>query len=354
MTRSLWARMVALLVVLAASFYYIAFDVAGWRIGAQDYRVTVMLKKGGGIYTEAYATYRGVTVGRVVRLELLGGHVGAVVAIRPGVRIPADTTASVRELTAAGEQYLDFVPRAGHGPYLHAGSVVPLADTNEPLQIATVLGNTASLLRSIDPQQLTTVTKAFGAGFDGTAADLRNIVVAGQALFDALDSASSATIELITNGHTVLEGAKATDPAFGRFAASLDKLSAQLRASNSDVKALLVNSGAASRQGERFLDQSSRSLRSLIDASGTVSAVALSEEPELKALFEVLPVFAGRIGTVVHDGSLHVELDYNTDDPVCPYIPASQTALPTQKTGAPALDRTCTLSTPGALARGAG
>jgi phospholipid/cholesterol/gamma-HCH transport system substrate-binding protein len=364
MRRSPALRMLALVVLLLVSSYYIAFDVAGWRIGRQDFHVTVLMPRGGGIYTEADVTYRGVTVGRVVRIRLEPKGVQVVAEIYPNERIPARSEASVREMSAAGEQYLDIVPKAGpvtasatrgDGPeYLHAGSVIPAADTSVPVPVNQVLADTSRLLNSINANQLTTVIGTLGTGFNGTAGDLRNIIVAGQALLDALEAASSATIEVITGGHTALKGAVATDSAFGRFASGLDRLSAQLKASNGDFEALLTNASAASRQTDRFLTRSGGSLRSLLYHAGTVSGVSLSEEPELRALFQVLPVFAGRIGTVVRNGTLHVELDYNTDDPVCPYISGSQTALPTQRTGAPSLDRTCTLSTPGALARGAG
>jgi phospholipid/cholesterol/gamma-HCH transport system substrate-binding protein len=352
--RSLIVRMVALVAVLLASFYYIAFDVAGWRLGAQDFRVTVMMPQAGGIYTEADVTYRGVTVGRVVKLDLKPTGVAVVAEIVPGTKIPSHSVASVRELSAAGEQYLDFVPTTPGGPYLHPGSVVPASQTTIPVAIDKVLADTSSLLDSINPQQLTTVTNAFGTGFGGTGTDLRNIVVAGQALFKALQAASTSTIEVVVGGNTVLKGAVATDKAFGRFAAGLDKVSAQFKASNSDITSLLGNGVASEQQTSLLLDQSSGSLASLFDNAGTVSGVQLAERSEVQALFQVLPVFAGRIGTIVHGGSLHVELDYNTDDPVCPYISGAQTPLPTQKIAGPDLNRYCGLSTPGALVRGAG
>jgi phospholipid/cholesterol/gamma-HCH transport system substrate-binding protein len=354
MTRPLLVRIVLLVVVLLASLYFIAFDVAGWRLGAQDYRVTVDLPAGGGIYTEAFVTYRGVTVGRVRTIEVNPGGVQVIAAIDPGVRIPADTEVDVRELTAAGEQYLDFVPSGPGAPYLHAGSVIPASRTTVPLPIEKVLSDTSRLLRSINPSQLDIVTGTLGNGLGGTGPALRDIVVAGQSLFDALQAASGATVETITAGHVVLQGAGRVDGAFGRFASGLRQLSAQLRSSNSDLAALLVNGDAAVSGTSRLLSQYSVSLRGLLAAAGTTSAVSLAEEPELRALLQVLPIFAGRIGSIVRGGNLHVQLEYNTDDPVCPYIPGALTPLPTQPTGGPALDRTCPLSTPGALARGGG
>jgi phospholipid/cholesterol/gamma-HCH transport system substrate-binding protein len=344
--RSLLLRVGALVAVLVASVWYIGFDVIGWRLGAQAYPVTVLLPQGGGIYTEADVTYRGVTVGRVVRLELTPTHVAVIADINPGVLIPADTAAHVRQMDAAGEQYLDLVPEAAGGPYLHAGSVIAASHTTIPVAISQVLADTSRLLDSINARQLDTVASALGTGFAGTDRQLRTIVVAGQSLFHALQSASGATIDLIVAGRTVLDAARNTDAAFGRFAAGLDALSAQLARSAPDFQALLHNSVAAEQQGSALLAQYSAQMRSLTDHLGAVSGVTLAEQPELKALLQVLPVFAGEIGAVVRGGSLHTVLDYNTNSPVCSYISGQETPLPTQKVSTPALNRTCKLSSP--------
>ncbi len=53
------------------------------------------------------------------------------------------------------------------------------------------------------------------------------------------------------------------------------------------------------------------------------------------------------------DGQVHGELDFNTADPVCPYIPGSQMPGPTQPVASPPLDNTCPVVVPGMLERGA-
>ena len=350
MTRSAALRIAALLVVLAGSFAYIAFGVAGWRLGRQDYRLSVLMPRGGGIYTEAYVTYRGVTVGRVVRIGLTPTHIDVVVEIRPRVRIPADSTVSVKELDAAGEQYLDFVPRSSGGPYLHPGSVVPASMTTQPVPIAKVLSDTSRLLGSINSADLNTFVNSIGTGLDGTDQQLRAIVVDGQRLFGALQASTASTVELVTGGNTVLKAAYASDKAFGQFATGIDQVSAQLKSSQQDINALLANAASLSRQTTAFLGTSSAPLTSLLVNLGTTSAVTLAEQPQLRDLLAVLPLFSQRIASIVHGGSLHVDLEFNTNDPVCSYV--ANPPPPTQPIAAPVLDRTC--PNPGLIPRGAG
>ena len=351
MTRSLAVRMFALVAVVAVSFWYIAFEVAGWRLGAQDFHVQVMMARAGGIYTEADVTYRGVSVGRVDSLHPGPDGVTVSIELHPGTKIPLDSTAQVRELSAAGEQYLDLVPKTASPPYLTAGSVIPETSTATPVPISQVLYDTSSLLNSLNGKDISTVTNELAKGFGGTGSDLRNIVVAAQNLVSALQQAEPLTVTLIDSGNTVLRTLDATNRSFGTFASSLDSLSGQLRASNSDIVALLANGIGTEKQVSKLLDQYSGTFVSALRNVGAVGKVTLAQLPAMQALFEALPVFAGRIGAVVHGGTLHVELTYNTSSPVCPYVSGSQTALPTQKTGAPDLNRDCASS--GLLVRGA-
>ena len=350
-TRGLGFRLMALVVVAVAAFAYIAFDVVRWRLGAQDFPVTVVLPRAGGIYSEAVVTYRGVTVGRVTALHLTPTDVKVELEITPGTRIPVDTSASVRELTAAGEQYLDLVPRTAAPPYLHAGSVIK-DHVAVPVAVGTVLANTGSLLQSLNPADVQTIDQALATGFGGTGADLREIVVAGQTVIGALEQAEPATVQLIVGGQTVLGFLNATHGALSQFSQSLDQLSAQLKSSNSDIVALLANGAASTAQVSQLLSQYSGSFQGSIDNLATVGNVGEAQQQAMQALFEVLPVFAGRIGATANNGRINVQLYINSTSPVCTYPPGSLTE-PTQATGAPNLGLSCPSPGPGLLVRGA-
>jgi phospholipid/cholesterol/gamma-HCH transport system substrate-binding protein len=350
-TRGLGLRLVTLVVVGLAAFAYITFDVVRWRVGAQDFPVTVVLPRAGGIYPEAVVTFRGVTVGRVTALHLTPAEVDVDLEVAPGTHIPADASASVRELTAAGEQYLDLVPRTGDPPYLHPGSVIR-ANVSVPVAVGTVLADTGSLLQSLDPADVRTIDQALATGLGGAGGDLREIVVAGQTVIGALEQSEPATVQLIVGGQTVLGFLDATNGALSQFSRSLDQLSAQLKASNSDIVALLANGVASAGQVNRLLSQYSGSFQGAIDNLATVGNVGDAQQQAMQALFQVLPVFAGRIGATASNGRINVQLYVNSTSPVCTYG-SGQLSEPTQSTGAPDLGRGCANPAPGSLVRGA-
>ena len=64
MTRSVGARLIALLVVALLGVYYIAFDAVGVHLWNKPFTVNVMLPAAGGLYSDAAVTYRGGAGGR--------------------------------------------------------------------------------------------------------------------------------------------------------------------------------------------------------------------------------------------------------------------------------------------------
>lgn len=95
MSRSILGRLVALLVITVAGMYYIAFDAIGVHVFSQPFDVRVTLPAAGGLYQDAYVTYRGVEVGKVSSLHLQQNDVVAVLAINHGAKVPTNVTASV-------------------------------------------------------------------------------------------------------------------------------------------------------------------------------------------------------------------------------------------------------------------
>lgn len=351
---SLAPRIVALAAVALVGVYYIGVDVLGVGLfGRPPYTVLVVLPRAGGLYAQGDVTYRGVPVGKVEHLQLHLDDVVAQLGIDPGVRIPANTSAHVRELSALGEQYLDLVPNGADGPDLHAGSVIPEAKTTVPDPIGTVLGNVAALVKGINPRDIQTLEAVLYPGFTGTGPDLHTIITTGQSLAQALIAAAPATVQLIIDGNTVLQAALATNGDFAHFTSALDRLTKTFANANADIQALLVNGVTAENQINPLLTNNSTAIQQLVANLGSAGSVSLAYQPAVQALFAVLPVVSGELASVGTNGQIRGEVTLNTDHTVCPYIPAAQQTPPTQATGPANLDNTCHLSAPDLLQRGA-
>lgn len=365
MNRSILARLLALLVVTVAGTYYVAFDAVGVHLIDRPYTINVDLPMtetfggqqlpagAGGLYSDAYVTYRGVEVGKVASLHLHQNMVVAVLAIDHGVRIPSDVDANVKELTAAAEQYLDLEPQGDQGSgYLAAGSTIPGDRTSVPVSIGTLLDNLDSLVNSIGVGDLNTLTSALATGLQGAGADLRQIIVDSHTLVAALQSATNGTAELINGGDRVLATFNATSGDFSQFTAELDQLSVQLATNNQALVDFLQSGAAGSAALNGFLSRYSGATVGLIDNLAADTTTAFQRQDAFRALFQVLPLFATDVAETVQGGQVHFQVDFNSTAPVCSYTP--MLPEPTQAvSGTANLDGNCPVSSPDMLQRGA-
>jgi phospholipid/cholesterol/gamma-HCH transport system substrate-binding protein len=350
---SLVPRMVGLLVVVVVGVWYIFFDVLQYRVISQPFAVTVLMPSAGGLYSGADVTYRGVTVGTVTALNLSASQVAVKIGIDPGERIPNNGPVYVKQLSALGEQYLDLQPASTTGPDLGSGSVITASRVVLPVPIGTALIDLGALLRSLNPQSLQTVESFLSSAFVGTGPDLRTIIVTGQQLFDALVAAQPETVNLVVDGKTDLHTLQETDGDLQTFSAGLASLTGQLKSSNSDLQALIRNSQFAEEQLNPFLVANSASIAQAIASLATDAHVSDEYNPQVRAIFQLLPIVSDDLAAVAGGGVIHGVLDLNTADNVCPYIIGAQMPGPTQPVASAPLDNNCQTTAPDMLARGA-
>lgn len=356
MSRAILARLAALLAITVAGGYYIAFDAVGVHVVDQPYHVKVMMPAAGGIYQDAYVTYRGVEVGKVSSLQLQQHDVIATLAIDHGTRIPSDVTANVKELTAAAEQYMDLVPAGGDPPgqWLRAGSVIPEDRTTIPVSVGELLNTVNSLVGSLNANDLNTLSSALATGLQDAGGDLHRIIEDGNSLVNALQGAIPGTEQLINAGNTVLSTFDATSGEFAQFASNLNALSAQVKQSNQALVGVLQSGGPASQAFNGFLAENGGATVGLINSLAASTSVAYQRQDAVRALFEVLPLFAHDISETVSGGQVHFKIDFNLNDPICSYTPLVPLPEPTRADPSTAnLNGTCSTVAPNLLQRGA-
>ena len=150
-----WVRVGALVVVALLAVYFIAFDVIGWRIGAQPFTVTVDLPRGGGLYSDGFVTYRGVDVGRIA------SDVARARAARsrrlPSTRARSSPPTRSRMSTncpSPASSTSTSCRRRRSGPDLHAGSVIPENHTVVPVSVFQLLSDAGQLIGSIKSSEV--------------------------------------------------------------------------------------------------------------------------------------------------------------------------------------------------------
>ncbi|MDT5085810.1 MAG: phospholipid/cholesterol/gamma-HCH transport system substrate-binding protein, partial [Mycobacterium sp.] len=92
---------VTVITVALMAIFYLRLPAA---LGIGTYQVSADFVAGGGLYKNANVTYRGVAVGRVESVGLNQHGVDAVMRLNSGTAVPSNVTASVKSVSAIGEQ----------------------------------------------------------------------------------------------------------------------------------------------------------------------------------------------------------------------------------------------------------
>ena len=103
-------------------------------------------------------------------------------------------------------------------------------------------------MRSVDEEDLQTVTTEFGAAFGGAGADLQTIIDSGNEFINAADDNFEITTKLIKDANIVLHGQIASESSIRAFANDLSTFSTSLAASDKDLRSVIDNGSATANQ----------------------------------------------------------------------------------------------------------
>jgi phospholipid/cholesterol/gamma-HCH transport system substrate-binding protein len=327
--RSTKVQLLMFVVLSLLGVSYVGFNYVGLGstlFGPGGCTVSANFPDSGGIFTGAEVTYRGVTVGKVGQLHLLdySGPDGRQIR---GVRvdldltscskpaIPADAQAYVSDRSAVGEQYVNLEPTSAHGPYLKDGAVLAKAG-QVPIATQVLLQNLDDLVSNIDSAKLNVLITELGNAFDGRGPDLQALLDSGDQLLASAQRALPETLRLIDNGQTVLKTQLDSGSAIKGWAHSLNLLTAQLKASDGDLNALLSDGPGELDTVRQFLASNRSDLDLLLANLTSVNQIMVSRLDGIKTILVVYPAVVGGGYTVSPgDGTAHFGLVMNVDDP---------------------------------------
>jgi phospholipid/cholesterol/gamma-HCH transport system substrate-binding protein len=154
-----------LLTLLGAA--YMSVGVLDMSPTRQVTRLTLMLNTSGGLMPTSEVTMRGIKVGRVTGIQTTTTGLAVSMELDRAHPVPADSTVSVENLSAAGEQYIEFEPKLIAPPYFSDGSVIP-ADQVAPMVTGSdLLTKANALMSALNLDQVRTIINNAAAAFAG-------------------------------------------------------------------------------------------------------------------------------------------------------------------------------------------
>ena len=305
---------VAVLGIVYVGAKYVRLDNL---LGFGQYTVHLQLAQSGGIYQNAEVTYRGVPVGRVGDMSLTKDGISVALMLdNGGPKIPSSTRAVVADRSAIGEQYVDLEPDRDEGPYLHDNDVIAQQFTATPVPVQDLIKSVDNLASSVPLDDLRKTVNELGIAFDGKGDDLQTLVDSLNAFTQTGIENLPQTLALIRDGRTVLDTQADEAGSIRTFSDGLDKVTAQLRSSDPDVRRLIGTGTDASNAVGELIKTSGPSLTQDL---GNLRLLLQGISPEayvLKPLLQLLPALSiGGSSTAPGDGTTHFGLVLETNNP---------------------------------------
>ena len=242
---------VTVLTIGAITVFYLRVPA---RLGIGAYEVTANFIAGGGLYQNANVTFRGVQAGRVESVKLTDDGVAAHMRLNSDIKIPANSTATVKSVSAVGEQYVDFVPPEHPSQaVLRDGSTIPKERTAIPQDVAELLREADQLVSTLNNTRLQDLLRETFKAFNGSGPELARLIRSARLLIDEANSSWPQTSGLIDQVGPFLEAQIRSGDDIRSFADGLARFTTEVANADPQVRSVLSTApGAADEASETF------------------------------------------------------------------------------------------------------
>ncbi|SIR66593.1 MCE family protein [Williamsia sterculiae] len=280
---------VTVISMVAMALFYVQLPAF---LGIGRYAVYVDLPSTGGLYRNANVAYRGVDVGKVQSVTLTATGVRATLSVDSDTKIPASSQATVRSVSAIGEQYVEFAPRTGtsagaQGGNLRDGSTIH--DGQVPTEISSLLDQADRLLDRVSDTKLRQVLDESFQAFNGSAPDLQRLLDSLSLFVDEANNNSDRTVDLIEQAAPLLRTQSTTADQIRSWTSNVATFTNQLRANDPELVDVLDKGPGVANQSENLFASMNQSLPLLFDNLGTTARTLAIYHPNLQQVIVLYP-----------------------------------------------------------------
>lgn len=256
------ALRLAIFAAISALIAVLLLNTLTNSLGRRTVAYTAMFEDASGLHAGDNVRVAGVRVGRVERVSLAGGTAEVRFTVLDSQPVLRSTKVAIRYQNLIGQRYLALAPAAGSTEVLAPGSRIPLAGTENALDLTVVINGFQPLFDIISPADINRLSASVVAVLQGEGGSLVNLLRTAAELTAHLADRDQVIGRVITNFAAVL-----TD--VGQRDNQVDELIAQLRR--------LVSATAADR------DQIGGSIDALAGLTTATTALLHDIRPQLKA-----------------------------------------------------------------------
>ncbi|MCZ4618698.1 MULTISPECIES: MCE family protein [Rhodococcus] len=295
-TKLVKGQLIVFAILAIASLVYGLIRYVGIQrlTGFDTYTVSAEFTDGSGIYKNALVTYRGLDIGRVtaIDLDLASDVVRVSMQLRNEPQVPADTLATIKSMSAIGEQFVDLTPATERSPYLADGDVIRVQKTSVPTSTAVVLDQTQRLLDSVAPETLRTAVDETYLAFDGTGPALSSLIDSSSRLLALAQTDIGPTLDLVHDAEPLLNTGNEVSGDVRSFTHDLASFTEQLTLSDGHIRGVLDHASSAADTVSGTLAELDPTLPVLLSDLQTGGQVLRVNLPQLRQILVVYPALS--------------------------------------------------------------
>lgn len=310
----------AVITVITLSVMAIFYLRLPATFGIGTYGVSADFVAGGGLYKNANVTYRGVAVGRVESVGLNPNGVTAHMRLNSGTAIPSNVTATVRSVSAIGEQYIDLVPPENpSSTKLRNGFRIQRQNTRIGQDVADLLRQAETLLGSLGDTRLRELLHEAFIATNGAGPELARLIESARLLVDEANANYPQVSQLIDQAGPFLQAQIRTGGDIKSLADGLARFTWQLRAADPRLRDTLADAPDAIDEANTAFSGIRPSFPALAASLANLGRVGVIYHKSIEQLLVVFPaLFAAIItsaGGVPQDEGAKLDFKIDLHDP---------------------------------------
>ena len=328
-----------MITVAIMAIFYLRLPAA---LGVGTYQVTADFVAGGGLYKNANVTYRGVAVGRVDSVGLNPNGVDVVMRLNSGTAVPSNVTATVKSVSAIGEQYVDLVvvpPETPATTKLHNGSP-PIARDHTVIgqDIAGLLHQSETLVNSVADTRLHQLLHETFTAFNGTGPELARLIQSARLLVDEANAYYPQTSQLIDQVGPFLQAQIRSGDDIKSLSDGLARFTSEVRQSDPQLRELLTVVPPAADEADTAFSGIRPTFPMLAANLANLGRVGVIYHKSIEQLLVVLPALFAAIITAANgepqDEGAKLDFKINVDPPPCNtgFVPPPMIRTPADET----------------------
>lgn len=310
----------AVITVITLSVMAIFYLRLPATFGIGTYGVSADFVAGGGLYKNANVTYRGVAVGRVESVGLNPNGVTAHMRLNSGTAIPSNVTATVRSVSAIGEQYIDLVPPENpSSTKLRNGFRIQRQNTRIGQDVADLLRQAETLLGSLGDTRLRELLHEAFIATNGAGPELARLIESARLLVDEANANYPQVSQLIDQAGPFLQAQIRAGGDIKSLADGLARFTWQLRAADPRLRDTLADAPDAIDEANTAFSGIRPSFPALAASLANLGRMGVIYHKSIEQLLVVFPaLFAAIItsaGGVPQDEGAKLDFKIDLHDP---------------------------------------